>query len=341
MDNASPTLPPNAVILQLLAGKWISRSISAAATLGIAEILAAGPKTPAELAADLGAHELSLYRMLRALASVGVFAEDSAGRFSNTPLSTVLCADAPDSIRGMATFMGAPESWATWSDMLHTLRTGEAAFEHQLGEHFFSYTAKKPALAASFNEAMIGMSAHDAEAVVEAFDFSSVATLADIGGGHGGTLMSILAKHPGVRGLLFDQPDVVAGARKTFENAGVAERVEIVGGDFFKAVPAGADGYMLKYILHDWSDAQAVQILKNIHRDARPGARLFIVDAVIAAGNAPDLGKVIDLQMLVMFTGGRERTEREFAALLSEAGFSIKRVVPTASHLSVIEAARR
>jgi hypothetical protein len=339
MDNASPPLPPNAAVLQLLAGKWISSSISVAATLGVAEHLAKGPKTPAELAADLGAHALSLYRVLRALASVGVFAEDADGRFSNTPLSAVLRSDAPDSIRGMALFMGLPESWASWSAMLHTLHTGESAFEHQIGEHFFSYAAKNSAVAAIFNEAMIGMSAHVAEAVVEAFDFSSVATLADIGGGHGGTLASILAKHRGMRGVLFDQPDVVVGARPFLEGAGVAERVEVVGGDFFKEVPAGADGYLLKYVMHDWDDARAVQILKTVHRAASPSARLFLVDAVIAAGNAPDMGKLIDLQMLVTLTG-RERTEKEFTAILSEAGFSLSRVVPTASHLSVIEAAR-
>lgn len=340
MNDASLPLPPTALLMQLITGKWVSQAISAAANLDLAAHLAGGPKMPAELARDADAHAPSLLRLLRALASVGVFVEDDAGRFSNTPLSALLRSDVPGSMRGMARFVATHGTWAPWGELTRSVRTGEAAFDHLFGEHFFSYAAKQPAFSAIFNEAMTSLSTAVSEAVVDAVDFSSVATLVDIAGGHGALLASILQRHPGARGILFDLPGVTAGARPLLEGAGVASRVEIVSGDFFKAVPSGAQGYLLKHILHDWDDERALQILEAIHRAAPPGARLFIVEAVITAGNAPDLGKLLDLEMLVLTPGGRERTVKEYEALFTAARFKLTRLIPTASHMSVLEATR-
>lgn len=340
MDNASAPPPPGgALMLQMVTGTWLAQAISVAATLGIADLLAAGPRAPAELAERTGTHANTLYRLLRALAGAGIFAEDAEGRFENTPLSDLIRSDTPGSLRAMSRFVGSAESWLPWGDLLESVRTGACAFERRYGMPFFAYTARRPEFAAVFNEAMTSITDHVADAVADALDLGAYATLVDVAGGQGVLLATVLAKTPGQRGVLFDQAEVIAGAHSVLEKGGVADRVQLASGDFFVSVPEGGDAYLLKYILHDWDDERAGRILASIHRAAKPGARLFVIDAVLPPGNTPDVGKLMDLAMLIQ-PGGMERTQKAFAALLGGAGFSLERVVPTGTHVSIIEATR-
>jgi hypothetical protein len=326
-------------MMQILSARWVSSAASVAAKLGVADALSAGPMPVEDIAKRVGAHAHALRRVLRALASMGVFVEDEQGRFANTPLSETL-RTTPGSARAMAMLMGEKAMALAWNDLLHAVVTGESAFEKVHGAHAFEHFDRDEALARVFNEAMTSRSATEAGAVTATFDFSGVRTLVDVAGGHGLLLASVLVKNPAQRGVLFDLPKVVAGAGPNLERAGVASRCEVVAGDFFESVPPGADGYMLKHILHDWDDERCVRILKNIHAASAPGARLFVIECVIAPGNAPHFGKLLDLQMLVVTSGGRERTRLEWEALLAAGGFTLARVVDTAAAVSVLEATR-
>ncbi|MDT7602574.1 MAG: hypothetical protein QOF61_571 [Acidobacteriota bacterium] len=329
--------PPPIQMLQMIAGFWVSRAIYAAAKLGVADLVADAPKSVEELAAATEMHAPSLYRVLRALSSVGIFAEDGEGRFAQTPLSATLLTDAPGSLRWLAMTELGEEHYPAWEELLFSVKTGERAFDRRFNKPVWEFFAENPENARIFNNAMTGTTAMIIEGVLGAYDFSTARQLIDVGGGHGELLASILKASPRASGVLFDAPQVVAGARERLEAAGVAERCEIVGGDFFESVPAGADAYTLKWILHDWDDEQSVRILKNVRRAITDGGRLLIIEAVIPKGNEPHFGKFIDLNMLVM-TGGRERTEDEFRALLNASGFRLARVVATASPVAVVEA---
>jgi hypothetical protein len=334
------SLPPTVAVLQMLTGKWISQSISVVASLGVADHLGDGPKTSEALAKLCGAQPRALHRVLRALCTVGIFAEDAEGRFGQTELSSALATDAPGSMRSMAIFFGDHPTWAAWGELEHSVRTGEPAFEKVLGTPYFKYLAAHPESSRHFNAAMTGFSIQEVAAIHEAFDFSSVETLVDVAGGQGALLSSTLIKNPNQKGILFDQPGVIEGARAGIEREGLAGRCELIAGSFFESIPSGADGYMMKHILHDWNDADAIAILKNIHRAAAPGAKLFVIDAVIEPGNEPGFAKLMDLEMLVLYNGGRERTQRELVSLFEASGFELVRVVPTDSPASVIEARR-
>jgi hypothetical protein len=326
-------------MMQMLSARWVSSALSVAAQLGIADDLAAGPKRVEDVARGVGAQPGPMRRLLRALASVGVFAEDEQGRFANTPLSETLRA-VPGSARGMAMLFGEKSMALAWAELLHSIVTGQTAFEKVHGQPVFEYLDRHEDVARVFNEAMTSRSAMEAAAVTGAFDFSSAERLVDVAGGHGLLLATVLAKNPSQRGVLFDLPKVVAGAAPALERAGVASRCEVVGGNFFEGVPRGADGYILKHILHDWDDESSVRILRNIHAAANSQTRLIVIECVIAPGNAPHFGKLLDLQMLVV-AGGRERTRAEWEALLAAGGFSLVRVVDTLGPLSVLEATRR
>ena len=334
MPEPSPP-PPEAVVTQMIFGKWVAMALSVAAKLRVADALAAGPKAVTELAADTHTHPPSLYRVLRALASVGVFAEDSDGRFRQTPLSEVLRSDVPGSMRAVADYCGADWSWRPWGHLLETVRTGRTAFDDVFGEQAFDYLAKHPPESAVFNEGMTGFSMQESPAVADAYDFSPFGTVVDVGGGHGHLLCTILERHPGPRGVVFDSPHVVAGATPRIAEAGLADRCRAEGGDFFSSVPAG-DAYLMKHIIHDWADDKATAILRNCRNAAGPGAKLVLVEMVIPPGNGPSPGKLLDLEMLVI-ASGKERTEAEYADLLAGAGWKLTRVVPTKSPTSVIE----
>ncbi len=326
-------------MLEIITARWMSSAVSVAAKLGVADELAAGPKAADVVASAVGAHAESLRRLLRALASKGIFAEDDEGRFANTPLSETL-RSGPGTMRAMAALMGEKPMMLAWTEVLHAVKTGEPAFEKVYGTPVFEYFSREPEFARTFNDAMTSRSAMEAGLVTAAFDFSGAATLVDVAGGQGLLLATVLARNPSQRGILFDMPSVVANAKPILERAGIASRCEVVSGNFFDSVPNDADGYVLKHILHDWNDEDCIAILRNIHAAAKPVAKLFVVEAVIDPGNAPHAGKLLDLQMLVMTHGGRERTRPQWESLLRAGGFALDRIVATQSMVCVLEAAR-
>ena len=326
-------------MLQLMSGFWISRCIYITAKLGLADLVKDGPKTAVELAARTETHAPSLFRVLRALASVGIFTQDEQDRFGDTLLLQTLRSDVPGSLRALLMTELGEEHYPAWGELLHSVQTGGIAFDHAFGMDVWKYFAQHPDNAQIFNDAMSGMTAQANEALHAAYDFSGINTLIDIGGGHGGLITSILRCNPGMRGVLFDSPEVIDGARAVIEASDVAGRCELVGGNFFEAVPAGGDGHILKWIIHDWDDAKSLAILKNSHRALAENGKLILVEAVVPAGTEMHFSKFMDLNMLVM-TGGHERTEAEFRRLYEAAGFRLTRIVSTESPFSVIEGER-
>jgi hypothetical protein len=322
--------------MRLYTGYWVSQCLYVAALLGIADLLESGPRLPADLARATGTHERSLYRLLRALASLGVFAEDAEGRFGLTPLADPLRSDAPHSVRSAAIVMGE-EHYRTWGELLYSVRTGERAFDRVFGQPVFEYLASRPREATLFDEAMVAVHGPETAAMLDAYDLHGVGTLVDVGGGNGSVLIGALQRYPSMRGILFDRPDVVERARGNLEAAGLAGRCVTVGGSFFESVPGGGDAYLLRHIIHDWDDARSQTILQNCRRAMGPGRQLLIVETVIPPGNGPSFAKLLDLTMLVS-PGGMERTEAEYRNLLSQAGFRLERVVPTRTEVGVIEA---
>ncbi len=330
--------PPQAVILQMAMSAMISQALGVAAKLGIADVLNDGPKTANEIALATASHERSIYRILRALASTGVFSEISEKTFQNTPLSEVIRADVPGSMQSMIAFLGEPWHFAVWGNMLYSAQTGEVAFDRTLGDPIFAWFAKNEAESELFNKAMTDMSSFAAPGIVQAYDFSGIKVLADIAGGHGFLLSQILRANPALTGVLFDLGHVIDGAGEMLEGQGVADRVETATGDFFKEVPS-ADAYIMKHIIHDWDDERAVLIMKNINRAMTGDGKLLLVEMVVPPGDESHPSKVLDLEMLTL-PGGIERTEAEFASLFEQAGFRLNRVVPTPSPFSVIEAVK-
>lgn len=315
-----------------------SQAIHVAATLGIADLLEDGPRSAHELADATGTHAPTLYRLLRALASVGVFAESDEhdGRFGLTPLAEYLRTDIPGSARAFAAYVGRPRTWCTWAYLLDSVRTGEPVFPELHGMSAWDHLAAHPEEGAIFDAAMAGMSGAVVEAVVASYDFSGIDVLVDVAGGRGTLLAAILSANPNLRGILFDQPQVIAGSGPLLEQAGVADRCEVVSGSFFEAIPEGANAYLLKSIIHDWDDAEAIEILRTCRAAMTDTARLLLVEGVIRPGNEPDPTKYMDLHMLVML-GGRERTAEDFERLYAEAGFELTGITPTGSPFNIIE----
>ena len=313
-----------------------ARVIQVVASLGLADLLADGPRDVSELAAMTGTHAPTLHRLLRASSSVGIFAEDDAGRFSLTPRAHYLRRDVAGSARAWAVMMGSPSFWSTWGALEEAVRTGETAFPKLHGMSNWQYRLQHPEEQAIFDAAMGARSAAATEAIVAAYDFSPFHLLADIGGGNGTLLAAILGANPSLRGILFDQPQVVSQAAEILQPAGITDRCQVVGGDFFQAVPSGADALLLKSVLHDWDDVDALRILRTCRMAMSAGARVLIVEAVLKGPNTPDPMKFTDIRMLVM-NGGRERTAVEFEALLTSAGFRLGSIVPTHSAFSIVD----
>lgn len=329
MPTEPAALPPDALLAQLVFGKCVSMAISVAAKLRVADKLATGPKSIAVLASETNTHAPSLYRVLRALASVGVFAEQPDGTFAQTTMSEFLRTGVPGSMRGIADYCGSPWSWDAWGELMHSVRTGETALDHVFGEGAFEYLAKHPDESAVFNEGMTGFTSTISVAVAESYDFSPFGTIVDVGGGHGILLRTILKQFPKLRGVVFDAPHVV-------KDAALSDRLTAEGGDFFAAVPKG-DVYILKHIIHDWPDDKATTILRNCRNAVNAGGKLLLVEMVVPPGNGPDLSKIVDLEMMAV-ASGKERTEAEYAKLLAGAGWKLTRVVPTKSPAQVVEA---
>jgi len=322
-------------LTQMITGYWTSRAIYVAAKLRIADHLKDGPRAAEELAAAAGVASGPLYRVLRALASVGVFAQQADGRFRLNPMAEPLREGGPDSLQAFAVMLGE-EQHRCWDDLLETVRTGEPAFDRLYGRPLFAYLGEHPEQAKIFDAAMTGVHGRETAAMLDAYDLSDVATLADVGGGLGSNLTAALGRYPAMRGLLFDQPHVVERARPVLEAAGVSGRCTVEGGDFFEAAPRGADAYMLGHIIHDWDDAKAGRILDNLRRAMPAGAKLLLVEYVLPEGDGQAFGKLRDLHMMVML-GGLERTEAEYRRLFAGHGFRLTRVVPTAGDISVVE----
>jgi hypothetical protein len=336
--DATPSQPPpDVALIHLILGKAVSMAVSVVAKLRIADLLANGPKSVAELATQTETHGPSLYRVLRLLASYGVFVEQADGRFALTPIGEYLRTGVQGSLRGIADYCGSDWSWRAWGHLLESVRTGGTGFDHVFGEPVFDYLGKHPDESAVFNEGMTGFSSKIAPAVAEAYDFAAFQSVVDVGGGHGMLLNTILRKYPGVTGIVFDSPHVVVGAEDAIRQAGLTGRCRAVGGDFFQSVPAGGDAYLMKHIIHDWPDDKATTILRNCRRSVNPGGKLLLVEQVIAPGNAADLSKVLDLEMLVIVSG-KERTEAEYRQLLAGAGWRLTRVLPTRSPAQLVEA---
>lgn len=331
-------LPPVQRIMQMLTGKWIAQAISVAATLGIADLLAGGPETVEQLAAASSVQADSLYRLLRALASVGIFAETGDGRFGLTPLAECLRSGAPDSIRNWARMLGLPLLWQSWGELLHSVKTGEGGLKKVFGvPNPFGYFAQHPQDAKVFDSAMNDLSRIHGPNIARAYNFGKFRKIVDVGGGHGALLISILRQHAGPRGVVFDLPHVIQGTQAAIAAAGLSDRCETAAGDLFESVPVGADAYLMRAIIHGFNKERALVILQNIRRSIQPEGRLLLAEFVIPLGNEPSFGKLLDLQMLVMSESGRERTAAEFKELLADGGFRLAEIYPTASPQSVIE----
>jgi hypothetical protein len=322
-------------LLSMTNGFRLSQAIHVAATLGIADLLKNGPRTVGQLSKATGTDGPSLTRMLRALASVGVFTE-TEGRIGQTPLSDNLRSDASGSLRAWAMQIGQDYFWNSWGHLLDSVRTGNPAFREIYGMTAWEYRAANPEANAIFNAAMTGLSSGVVEALVAAYDFSTTRVLVDVAGGEGALLAAILVANPHLRGILFDLPHVVATARPLLERAGVSDRCDIVSGSFFERVPQGGDAYILKNIVHDWDDASSVSILRRCRAAIDDGGRLLLVEQVLKGANEPDSAKFADLVMLVML-GGRERNAEEFQDLCLSAGFRQTNIIPTVSPYSIIE----
>ncbi|WP_406865322.1 methyltransferase [Streptomyces sp. HUAS MG47] len=330
-------LPPHVRLLLLTDGKRISRVLHVVAELGVADELAGGPLTVAELAERTDAHADSLGRVLRVAAAFGVFTEEADGRYALNEVGSCLRSGLPGGQRDMVLYNGDEMLWRSYGQLMHTVRTGEPAFEAAYGHTFFEHLEQDPRAGALFDRAMTGMSRATARMLLDGYEFGQYGRIADVGGGRGLFLAELLARHPEARGTLVDRPSVVAEADKSFEEAGVADRVDVVPGDFFEELPTGADAYVLKAVLHDWDDDRAAAILGRV-REAlagNPEGRLLICEFLVGPANEWDRGKLLDLDMLVRF-GGRERSEQQWRALLATAGFELVNE-PAAGRWAVLE----
>jgi hypothetical protein len=326
---------PGEQLIRLFRGFWVSQALYVAAELGVADLLADGPQTADDLASAAGAHAPSLYRILRLLASEAVFAEAEDGRFALTPLAAALQRDAGP-MRLQVLFLGQGASWQAAGSLLHTVRTGETAFERVHGVDFFEYYRQHPDEWALFDQLMAANTTPAARAIAAAYDCSRIGTVVDIGGGRGALAVELLRAYPHLRGVVFDQPAVAAGAREAIAAAGLTGRCEAIGGDFFAVVPDGSDAYLLKSILHDWDDERCVAILRACRRAVPQHGRLLGVELLVPRGNAPSFAKTQDVNMLINL-GGRERTEDEYRGLYAAAGFDLTRAIPVQGELHLIE----
>jgi len=336
--NRTSPVRPYEVLLQMVIGKWISQAIGTIVEIGVPEQLAKGARRCSEMAREAGVSDDGLYRLLRALASVGLFAESRDRRFRLTSLGQLLRIDHPQSLAGYARFTAHDITWRPWGQLSYSVKTSMPAFDQVFKAPIFEYFSRSPEVAAVFDDAMTSVSAMEAHATSEAYDFKGVETLMDVAGGHGLLLATVLRRHKKMRGVLFDLPHVAAGATATFTRAGITGRVRIESGDFFQELPMGADAIIMKHIVHDWDDDSATRILQACHRALGTRGKVLIVDPVVPTGNVPHYGKLLDLEMLVLTPRGRERTKQEFAKLLRGAGFRLARVIATESPLSIVEA---
>jgi hypothetical protein len=333
---AEAGVPAHVQLIQMCAGAWVAAAVYGAAKIGLADHLADGGRSALELAPVTGTHPPTLHRFMRTLAGLGILTEGDGQRFALTPLGEALKTGAPGSARSTLIAFGGPAFWRSWEEIQYSPDTGKPAFDKVWGMPVFDYLAQHPDAASHFSEAMVGFHGSEPPTVAEAYDFSGVQTIVDVGGATGNMLAAVLSRHPDLRGVLFDLPHVVRDAPALLKARGVEGRVTIETGSFFERVPAGGDAYLLSHIIHDWTEAQCLTILKHCRGAMGPDGRLLIVETVLPEGDVPHQGKLQDLVMMVV-PGGQERTEAEYAALFGKAGFQLRRVVPTSSVVSIVE----
>jgi ubiquinone/menaquinone biosynthesis C-methylase UbiE len=324
-------------VMQTITGYWQSQAVYVAAKLELADRLAGGAKTLAALAQETATHADTLFRLLRALASIGIFRESAPGTFENTPASEVLRKNAPGSQWAMAVMMGE-EHYAAWGQLLHSVQTGRGGFAKVYGQRPFEYLAEHPEQAAVFDAAMTSVHGRETQPMVAAYDFSKARLVADIGGGNGSVITEVLRQNPHLRGLLCDLPHVVARAKENLVAAGVSERCDVVAGNFFEEIPGGADVYLFRHIIHDWLDDECVTILANCRRVMQPHSRVLLAETLVPPGNDFAFVKWLDLNMLAI-PEGRERTLAEYERLFARAGLALIRIIDTPAEIHLIEAA--
>lgn len=332
----APTISPSTQMMQMITGFWTSCCIYNAAKLNVADLLHKENMTCEKLAESTHTNASSLYRMMRALASVGIFSENEKGEFSNTTLSETLRSDQPGSMKAMA-IAQLGDHYPAWGNLLYSLKTGNTAFEKVEGMNVWKYYETHPEEGLNFMKAMTGSTNSAIQNVIPNYDFSSAKTIVDIGGGNGAFLMAVLDKAPQATGIVFDEEYVVDETMKTIEERGFSKKCSVSAGNFFEAVTAGADLYLMKHVLHDWNDEQSEQILMNCSKAMNEKSKILVIEAVIPKGNTGHPGKFMDINMMAM-TGGKERTEAEYASLFANAGLKLERVIYTNSPtLSILE----
>lgn len=336
---AAPKHDPVQHLMQFASGYVVSSVLWAVAELNIADLLKNGPRSVAEIAKARNLNQDALYRSLRLLAMVGIFTETEPRHFALTPPAEPLRTDLPNSMRDMVVWMSDPMHFTVSSHWIHSVKTGQTTVEHVTGKPAFEYFAEQPVEFERFHRAMTTMSNMVMGPVLEVYDFSSFNTVVDVAGGHGLVLCEILKQNPKLKGILFDVKDVLPGGGERIANCGLEARCSTIAGDFFQSVPQGGDLYIMKNIIHDWDDDKALTILRNCRKalDDKTNGKVLLLELVLPPGNTPHLSKILDIEMLV-FPGGRERSEHEYADLFSRAGLRLTRVIPTKSPYSVIEA---
>lgn len=333
--------PPGAMVMQLLMSRWVAQAISAFAKAGVADHMGDEPTGIEAIAAASSLHAGSLYRVCRLLEMVGLVSETAPRAFALTPVGRTLRSDAPDSMRDVAIFFGEEIHVRAWSRLEHCLRTGEPGLDQITGMPGFQYLRENPDVGEVFNRAMTSFTRQEAHAVLATYDFDGVSTLADVGGGHGLMLGLILSAHPEMTGVLFDLPHVVADAPPTLRSLGVLDRVQIAAGSFFEDPIPAADACLMKHIIHDWNDDDSVKILAACRAAVKDGGKVLLAEMIIPPGPAPHPGKALDVEMLVVTQGGRERSEAEYRALMERAGLELARIVPTMGPMAILEGVRR
>ena len=324
------------LLTRMIAGSVISKLISVAATLGIADELAKGPKSIDYLAKKFDVHSRSFYRLMRTLASIGIFVEQERDTFGMTPLAEPLQSDVSNSVCNAAICLCGGWAWRSQDELLHSIKTGEPAFDHVFGMGLFDYLDANSAAAEVFNDTMTQITNHDLKAVLATYDFSDINILVDVGGGHGSLISGILKAYPKMQGILADLPFVLEGADKLLASEGVDNRCQRIETDFFKNVPSGGDAYLLRNIIHDWDDEESITILKNCHQQMGKTSKLLLVQAVVPPENEHDPSKILDIEML-LYTKGLERTAEEYESLFNRAGFELTQIIPTDGLPSIIE----
>jgi hypothetical protein len=337
MSHPEEGVPPHARLVELSMSVLLAKALYAVTEREIPDRLAAGPRSSAELAEAAGVQPGALHQVLRALSGIGVFTEDADGRFALTPVGATLQEGHPSAAREFVLMFGGPAVWQALGVFSEVLATGHTGMELAHGMPFFDYLQKHPDEGAAFNRMMLAVHGTEPAAVAEAYDFSGVRRLVDVGGGIGTMLVNVLGRHRHLAGVLFDMPSVVDQGRAVIADAGLTDRCDFVTGDFFDSVPSGGDAYLLSHIIHDWGEDDCLRILGNCRQAMGPDGRLLLVEMVLPPGDEPHPGKMLDLAMLCL-VGGQERTAAEYGELLGRAGFRLERVVPTNSPVSVVEA---